>query len=208
MIEVKLHNFLSGEDIAELSTVIARAYLASDEMQKIYGSNIAALIALFKMTIRIYCKHRDGRFYIIRKDQKIAGAFAFTVGDIAHNSFILEMKNGLLPFLLHAHVSTIRKILKNSSLQKKFQRKYYNKQTDIAGVFIAVAPEYQGQGFIAKMLFNKMNEDLRGKKNIYFETVSKDALKIYQRLGFSILESANSSGSIITAMRQVQLTQG
>lgn len=202
MIHVKHYKDISYRIASELEEMLAESYCNSAEMRRIYGSNQKTLKLMFRMIIAIYNRYSEGNFFIVYNDDRIVGAFAYTTHHIIHNSISHQLRNGLIPFIFSSNPKTLVRIFKNSKKQKKFQKLFYNPTTDIAIVFIAVSPEYQGKGIIAKQLFQAINLTLNNSKNIYFETVNKDARKIYEGLGFKILANEKSSKNEIVAMKK------
>ncbi len=73
--------------------------------------------------------------------------------------------------------------------------KYFNPQTDCYIKNIGVAKKARGKGLLRKTI-----DSLCGNSNVYLETHNEENVRIYQKLGFSLLEKADFHGIPVYAM--------
>jgi len=170
--------------LSKAASICAHAFF-NDELDKYFFPNESIRIPKQEMLYRYFLRRNMKNVHTTSKDLE---GFMVAERPGSHNDE-LTISDLFMGFsLMKLGTGTIKKMI-NFQLNAIKIRKQLIKDPYWYVVLIAIAPEFQGQGFASKLLKPLLLQAEREKEPVFLETHNPKNIPIYEKLGFKIIDS-------------------
>jgi ribosomal protein S18 acetylase RimI-like enzyme len=177
------------KDIPKASAVLADAFQHDPLWTKVFedeAKNLQKMGAWFEGSVRYCLKYGE----VYATSEHLEGIAAWGPNDFADMTFWRMIRSGAIFSGMKMGLAMARRAQK---MRIVFEPLEADRKANMKGraylylMIIGVASEFQGQGFGGKLLRALIEESERGGVPMYLETETERNVKMYERLGFRVL---------------------